>query len=271
MPDVKLAQGVFPEGSKVVAVPRTGDHFAGGDPVASAKVDARDGIVFKDLEVGPYWLTDEDGSSAVAFSSEHKPEEPVYTAPQNESIDWSTVPAVGDTQITTGAKGTKVAGRLVHAVPESHDVPAPNANQASISGKVPQRSATPLGEATPVDPGEVQPKPRQDEVKEGTQQRSDTELGEAAPLSPAAGPVRQEDFDGPQRSATETGEATPLDSAEPRGTAINPSSSEQAAGVRSVPEEGKQGKVKDPSDSKVKSESKAAAKAEVEQAKESDE
>jgi hypothetical protein len=137
-------------------------------------------------------------------------------------------------EIVTGAKGTKVAGRLVE-VPVPRGVePNPHVNQASVPGDVPQRSSTELGQGTPTDPAEPQPKPRQEDVKRGVWQRSDTELGEATPVTDVAGTDRQEDVGASvkQRSSTETGEATPIGSAEPRGTASNPDSREQAAGER---------------------------------------
>lgn len=268
MPDVKLAQGAFPEGSKVKAVKRTGDFYAPDNQhtVATATVSATDGVVFKDLAVGEYWAVG-DAPGAVRFSSEDKPAEPEYTPPRNERHDPTTVSQTAPTHIVVGARGTRVGEHLVHAKPERQDEPNPHANQASVPEGTPQRSDTPLGEATPTIKNEPQPKPSQADVAKGTQQRSDTEVGEATPLSPDAGPSRQEDVGKSvrQRSATETGEATPIGSAEPRGTADNPSSIEQAEGVRPSAARPKRVQRK-PAKKTIKAESKTAAKAEVKQA-----
>jgi hypothetical protein len=95
--------------------------------------------------------------------------------------------------------------------------PAPRQEDA---GDVPQRSATLTGEATPVDPDEVQPQIRQDDVPEGTPQRSDTELGAAAITRKDEVQPRLKQEDVPkgvqQRSDTELGEAEPI----PGGTPI---------------------------------------------------
>lgn len=268
MPDVKLAQGAFPEGMKVKAVRRTGDFFApaGQATVATATVSATDGIVFKGLDHGPYWVVGEleGGPRAVAFSAEDKPAEPTYTAPQNERHDPTTVAQTTPTQIVVGARGTKVGDRVVETKPERQDEPNPFANQTSVPEGTPQRSDTPLGQATPAPRDEPQPRPSQDDVSKGTQQRSDTPLGEATPLNPDAGPERQEDVPKgmKQRSNTETGEATPMGTAEPRGTAANPTSFDQAEGVRPASERPRKTQRK-PSKAKMKDESKIAAKAEV--------
>jgi hypothetical protein len=65
-------------------------------------------------------------------------------------------------EIITGRAGTKVAGRTVEEPVQRGIEPHPHLNQASIGGNVPQRSSTVLGQATPVDPSEPQPKPRQE-------------------------------------------------------------------------------------------------------------
>jgi hypothetical protein len=273
MPDVKLAQGAFPEGLKVKAVRRTGDWFApdNQDTVATATVSATEGVVFEGLEHGPYWLVGqlegEDAPRAVRFSAEDKPAEAQYMPPQNERHDPSTVAQATVHQVVTGPRGSKIAGRFVEMKPERQDEPNPHANQSSVPEGTPQRSDTPLGQATPAPRDEPQPRPRQDQVSKGTQQRSDTPLGEATPLHPDAGPQRQEDVakNVAQRSATQTGEATPMGTAEPRGTASNPTSIEQAEGVRPASQRPIKTQRK-PSKAKVRDDSKAAAKAQVRQA-----
>jgi hypothetical protein len=72
-----------------------------------------------------------------------------------------------EVEIVTGPKGTKVAGRLTEEPVPKGVEPHPHINQASVPGNVPQRSSTDLGQGTPVDPNEPQPKPRQQDVKKG--------------------------------------------------------------------------------------------------------
>lgn len=272
MPDVRLAQGAFPEGLKVKAVRRTGDWYAPANQAveATATVHARDGIVFRGLPAGPYWLVGEvpgeDAPRAVSFVSEAKPAAPKFV-PAAERHDPTSVVQTVPHAIIVGARGTKVADRWVERKPERQDEPNPFPNQASVPEGTSQRSSTPLGQATPAPKDEPQPKLRQDQLAKGTQQRSDTPLGEATPLHSEAGPVKQEDVPDSlaQRSNTETGEATPMGTAEPRGTAANPTAVEQSEGVRAASERPKKTQRK-PSKLKVKDQSKAAAKAEVKQA-----
>lgn len=235
MPDAVLSQS-WPTGTKVEAVRKTGEFYAGGKVEATAKVSPGE-VRFENLEEGRYWAVGEvNGANVVvSFWAKEIPAQKKRTE-ASKSADLSTHPAVLNREIVTGPKGTKVSGRLVEEPVQKGVEPHPHLNQASIADSVPQRSQTPLGQATPVDPSEPQPKPRQDQVRKGTKQRSDTELGEATPVSDEAGPAKQEDFKGQQRSDTETGEATPIGSAEPRGTASNPDSREQAAGERPTDE-----------------------------------
>src|SRR5436190_10615208 len=249
MPDVQLAPGHFPAGTKVQIIPRVGDFAAG---TAVKTVQAKDdGVSVKGLDEGRYWAvgdvethvprtggTDKvTQTRSVSFTAKDTPAPRKRTAAPT-SADPQLTPSwtLGQPEIITGARGTKVAGRTVEETVQKGIEPHPHLNQASIGGNVPQRSSTVLGQATPTDPSEPQPKPRQEDVKKGTKQRSDTETGEATPITGEAGPEKQEDFKGKQRSDTETGEATPIGSAEPRGTASNPDSREQAAGERPTDE-----------------------------------
>ena len=240
MPEVQLAPGHFPAGTKVSILERRGD-VAGGESIKSVKADA-DGVSVS-LPEGRYFAVGEveqvepgretvTVTRSVAFTAKETPA-PRKRTPAPKAADPQLTPsAVYPTEIVTGPRGTKVAGRLVEEKIAAAHEPHPHLNQASIGENVPQRSSTPLGQATPVDPDEPQPKPRQEDVKKNTPQRSDTETGEATPVTDEVGPVKQEDFKGKQRSDTETGEATPIGSAEPRGTASNPDSREVAAGER---------------------------------------
>lgn len=244
MAGASLSAHPFLQGTRVGAYPRSGDTYPGVDLLGNAESSATsDGteVVFKNLRDGQrYWAVGVvDGNERhKAFTA--KPERPdakVRVEPSGR-FNPQLVPRVQPgVEIVTGATGTKVAGRTVHEpLPKGLDEAHPHLNQASIAGTVPQRSSTPLGQATPVDPGEVHPKPRQEDVKQGVKQMSDTPTGEATPIVSEAGPEPQEDASKrlKQRSDTEDGEQTPIGSAEPRGTASNPQSVEQAAGVRTT-------------------------------------
>jgi hypothetical protein len=239
VPSVSLGQS-WPEGTKVSAVPKTGDFYAGGKAVGSTTVKKDGSVVFSDLPVGRYWFAGEvDGANVVVSgSSKETPAAKQRVAAPMSADPQRTPVASPSVEIVTGPKGTKVAGRLTEVPVPKGVEPHPHINQASVPGNVPQRSSTELGQGTPVDPDEPQPKPRQQDVRKGTQQASDTPLGEATPVSEDAGPQRQEDAAKglQQRSSTETGEQTPIGSAEPRGTSSNPDSREQAAGERPTDE-----------------------------------
>lgn len=244
-PDATLGQS-WPEGTTVKAVRRTGDFYASGRSEASAKVSKDGSVTLKDLDPGPYWAVGEVSGAnvVVSFTAKETPRARARTEAPTRADAQLTPVASPSVEIVEGAKGTKVAGRLTEVpIPKDHE-PHPHVNQASVPKGTPQRSDTPLGEGTPVDPGEPQPKPRQDQVKAKTWQRSDTELGEATPI-PNEVWVRQEDVKSgtPQRSDTPTGEAVVIGSAAPRGTSSNPDSREQATGERptdEVPSKGSQ-------------------------------
>ena len=111
-------------------------------------------------------------------------------------------------------------GSFADEAPEQEKAPAlevqpgPRQNQA---GDTPQRSATPRGIATPVDPEETLPYPRQEDVPENVPQMSDTETGQATPIHSAVA-IRQDEVPAgvQQRSATPVGVATPI----PSGDAV---------------------------------------------------
>lgn len=240
MPDAVLSQS-WPQGTSVRAIRKTGDFYAGGKAEATAKVNSDGQVRFTGLDEGRYWAAGEvDGANVVvSFTAKEVPPARARTSAPTKADPQRTPQAfpVG-VEITTGPKGTKVAGRLAE-VPVPRGVePHPHINQASVPGNVPQRSSTVLGQGTPVDPSEPQPKPRQEDVKGNVPQASDTETGEAVLVTDDSGPQRQEDSSKrlQQRSDTETGEQTPIGSAEPRGTSSNPDSREQAAGERPTDE-----------------------------------
>lgn len=91
-------------------------------------------------------------------------------------------------------------------VPRLEVAPAPKQEHAR---NVPQRSATAVGYAHPVDPAETIPYPKQEDVPGDVPQMSDTETGMATPVVPTFSQV-----DVPagtlQRSDTVAGVATPL-------------------------------------------------------------
>jgi hypothetical protein len=241
--DWSVLSGHFEDGSRVGVFPRSGDFFPGraalGDPVVSAKVEKGSSeVTFRGLENGSYWAvsTEKDAPDRpVAFSVKDKPTARSTAAPRPATFE--ATPRVSHQEIVTGATGTRWMGRLVHTpIPEGQE-PHPSLNQASVKANTQQRSATPLGQATPVDSDEPQPHPTQEWAKsQGLAQRSETETGEAEPVGDRVDVPRQEDFEGPQRSDTETGEATPIGTADPRGTDVNPDSRERARGERPTDE-----------------------------------
>jgi hypothetical protein len=250
MPDVTLRS--FPVGAKVKLHRRHGDEFVPGSvgkDVSSATVDKHSNVKLS-ADPGEYWATDGESHAAVFIADKdggvprHPAETPAQTHPQ------TIQPRV----IVEGPRGTAVVNegagdRVVHEKPSAGEVePAPHAHQASLDAKTPQRSSTALGQATPTVPSEPQPKPRQEDVGDKTPQRSDTETGEASLVGDedAQPALRQEDVKGnvKQRSDTETGEASRVGLAEPRGTASNPTSLEQASGDRPTDAKSREKEVK---------------------------
>jgi hypothetical protein len=239
--DWGVLSGHFEDGSKVGVFERTGDFWPGraalGSPVATSKVESGSShVTFRGLENGRYWAAStgkDDPDRGVAFTVKDVPAARKRQAAASRG-NPQAVPASRHQEIVTGATGTRWMGRVVHTPVEKGVEPHPSLNQASVSEGTQQRSATPLGQATPTDPDEPQPHPTQESVRKGTWQRSDTGAGEAEPVGD--GVQRQEDFEGPQRSDTERGEATPIGSGQPRGTDVNPDSRERAVGDRPTDE-----------------------------------
>lgn len=96
---------------------------------------------------------------------------------------------------------------------------APGPAQHQVPEGTVQRSDTPLGAATPVDPDETLPYPKQEDVEDGVFQMSDTKTGMATPIVDGP-PRRQEDADDGkllQRSDTPHGVTTPI----PAGSSVD--------------------------------------------------
>lgn len=260
----------FPSGAKVELHKRYGDTFTpGGDPVATETADEDSRARFEDLPADvSYWaaqqLTNGRWHSVAVLSKDKTEKERLSEEQVRERLTQTRPPGhPSETRVSgTGARSTHDAQRVLEATREQtwqatgrrsahsptpegqrESEPQPHIKQSDISDEVWQRSATPLGEATPKPLGEPQPKPAQDDERlpDDQLQRSDTEQGEATPIpegeeSDAVSPSRkQEDVeDEPQRSDTPTGEAVLKGEAGPRGSAKNPSSWEQARGERPV-------------------------------------
>ncbi len=258
----------FGAGEKVEVHKRFGGNLSGGERALSSEKVGSDGeLVVSGLDVGqPVWLVadrkDELGNeSRVTVQATGKDYKDSKQMSQKEITERlaQTRPVESDDDIVTGARGTgntrpkdararlneRVRGATVK--PEAHEPGfnkgevehQPYPKQANVPDDQPQRSDTPVGAGYPTDANEPQPHARQEDVKDSQPQRSDTPTGEAEPIldgedhSPAP---RQQDVKGPQRSSTPFGEATRIGTAEPRGSAKNESSLEQAAGLRPVPD-----------------------------------
>jgi hypothetical protein len=187
----------------------------GGKEVATATVDDDGRVQFKSgVEVG--------GRYFICGHDRGEPRE--VRVRGSRADDESTVLSqqpVGNVAVkTAGGAEIDVFGRVT--APEREKAPGPEVAPGPAQHQVPegtvQRSDTPLGFATPVDPGEVLPYPAQRDTGKSDVQRSDTEAGQATPIPPAH-PERQEDVqDGEllQRSDTPHGVTTPI----PSGDAV---------------------------------------------------
>lgn len=222
----------FAPGSKVEVHPRVTDTAPAGygKPVKTAKVDNSGEVKLDGLvPFGDYWLTGENVTGDDRTVA--------VTVPGRTTAPASSQEGLAEELRLRGEAQNKIRSDHAHLEPASHvpaseardlvgDVPdhnfekssskesepAPHVKQADIGKSVPQRSATPLGQATPVDPDEWQPRVPQHAVKKGTPQRSDTELGEATPVDPKEFEpgVPQDAVKGKQRSDTPEGTAEPV-------------------------------------------------------------
>jgi hypothetical protein len=184
----------------------------GGKEVASATVDDDGRVQFKKgVEVGGrYFIVGQRDGFPL--------EVPVRgRSADDDNAVLSQPPVRPDrVRLADGRWQDEVVGAKRVAPPSSEVGPAPGQHQVPKGTQ--QRSDTPLGTATPVDPKERPPFPLQDSVKKNEPQRSDTERGQATPV-PHQAPPAQDDVKGrtAQRSDTPRGTATPI----PGGDAID--------------------------------------------------
>lgn len=127
-------------------------------------------------------------------------------------------------------------GRWADEAPKRESAPSAEVGPSPAQHQVPagtqQRSDTPLGTATPVDPKERPPFPGQDDVAKNADQRSDTELGQATPVVHGAPPAQADVKDGtPQRSDTERGTAAPIPAGDAVKAALDRDNAETKAAI----------------------------------------
>jgi hypothetical protein len=157
----------------------------GGEEVATATVDDGARVEFKrGVEVGArYFIVGQVDGFPLEVRARGREtgdesavlEQPPIGPDRRKLADGRFVDELGDREKT----------------PSSAVGPAPGQHQ--VGKGVQQRSDTPLGYATPVDPDEQAPYPGQDDVKKNTDQRSDTERGQATPIP--AGDAMQAQLD----------------------------------------------------------------------------
>jgi hypothetical protein len=212
----------WPAGTKLSVQHRITDSYMPNAEVVKSVSVPKDGeLSVSGLEEGwQYWLASDDRQ--VAFTAKEAQQRPVSAlAAQTEALGGPASAAPGratEPNVITGArKSSDVRARHQSVLlDEDRKVvdpePQPHVNQLDAKG--PQRSDTAFGEATPVDPKEIQPRPGQEDVGKRTPQRSDTEFGEATPVArDEVEPfISQEDVPKGvrQRSDTELGQAEPV-------------------------------------------------------------
>src|SRR4051812_19151091 len=135
-------RGRFPAGTRVRLVPRNSDVFnPPGVALAAAKVDKNSEVTFGGLADGePYWVAAEiDGQWRSAAVTAKVPVEPKQRQ---------------DRPTAKEARPSQPAGALAEPfdskVPKGETDPAPHMRQQDVPKGVVQRSATPLGQATPI-------------------------------------------------------------------------------------------------------------------------
>jgi hypothetical protein len=256
-----LTAAPFPKDTEVGAFPRVGDNFRPVEPEQTAS--PKDGVVcFEGLrDNAPYFAAPIEGPGPViAFTAkadqvnqtstedkttrrganaQSQAEREAKAEMVREAPPEQLSSAPGKREIVTGPRNTTSLRQHteqdsgVNRETPKEEVeaePQPAGKQTDAFKNQAQRSATPFGAATPKPADEPQPKPRQEDVPEGAPQRSSTPHGEATPVD-----VEEEDrSEEPQRVEGDEGESFPKADAGPRGTPTNPSSKEQAAGVRST-------------------------------------
>lgn len=215
-------RGRFPAGTNVELVkvkgPETLRTSPGDKVVGSATVDEDGSVQFsKDVEVGSRYFIR-------GYVNGVYREVRITGTKAGEESSVLSQPPVGNDEVKLGSGKT-----LAEHAAEQEDVPdrevQPAAKQSHARDLV-QRSSTPVGYATPVDPEEVPPYGKQED-HDGNIARSDTATGQAALIPVDAPPEKQEDTDGDviQRSDTPHGVTTPI----PAGDALQATLDRDAA------------------------------------------
>lgn len=220
--------GRFPAGTKLELRERTGRRFAESERIVARAKSGKDSTVeFTDnvLAGERYWIVGRVDDEVRAVQVTGK-----VPAPEKVRRERPDTEAARPHQRT---EPQWVTERRAQSAQSLEDVPpsAVGIPQSAMPENVQQRSATPLGEGTPVDPREQSPQVAQGSIPGDVPQRSDTAHGAAAliPEGEQSPGLRQEDVAGvPQKSDTPHGEATPIvEDALQR--ALNASSSEAQA------------------------------------------
>ena len=216
----------FRAGDKLEVHPRVSDQPTGAWGNAVKKVTVpKDGSIKIDglVPLADYFLVNRETGQSVAIvgagkAPEALAEEFQAKAEANAKVrrEAKVLPAQ---HVPTVVDEPESWGVPSHNFEKSDEAePQPHVKQADVPKGTPQRSSTPIGQATPADPDEWQPRVPQHAVKKGTPQRSDTELGEATPVDPneVQPALPQDEQSGKQRSDTPEGEAAPT----PRGSKV---------------------------------------------------
>lgn len=222
--------GRFSAGTVVRLVEVDGDHVMrseGGREVDTKRVDSDGRVQFKSgVKVGArYFVVGiQQGSPLEVPVRGNTADGDVVQAPiQPDRIRLAD--GRWQDEVIADARAAKKS-----EVPKSEVGPAPGQHQ--VPAGVQQRSDTPLGTATPVDPKERAPFPPQDDVAKRQPQRSDTERGQATPIPHLAAPAQSDSKSrGPQRSDTPRGSATPIPAGDAIEAVLNRDSAQAKAAV----------------------------------------
>lgn len=223
--------GRFPAGTKLELRERTGRRYADAERIVARAKSGKDSTVeFKDgvLAGERYWIVGyvDDETRAVQVTGK-------VPAPEKVRRDRPGTESARPHQRT---EPEWITERRAASAQSLDEVPlsAVGIPQSAMPDDVQQRSATPLGEGTPVDPREQSPQVSQESIPDDVPQRSDTPHGAAAliPDGEQSPGLRQEDVAGvPQKSDTPHGEATPIETDALRRETIEDSSEAQAYGT----------------------------------------
>lgn len=199
-------RGRFPAGQRVELVEVKGPHVLRTSPadkvVASKQVDENGEVSFPAEPGSRYFIRG-------VVNGVPREVRITGSAAGDESAVLSQAP-VGNDEVKLGSGKTLAEHAAENEkAPDSEVQPAAKQSHAR---DLQQRSATPLGYATPVDPDEVPPYGRQED-QDGELARSDTRTGQAALIPVDTPPEKQEDADDgklQQRSDTPHGVTTPI-------------------------------------------------------------